>query len=274
MADSATFSSTDHDVPPDMSGVATPLTAVDAGPRRTSAEEARTLVSATNAGTLATLSEDGAPWASLVAYGALDDGSPVLFVSRLAEHARNLEREPRASLVVTARWLDDDALAAGRVTLAGTAYKPEGELAEMARDRYVAAVPGAKTYAAFRDFALWVLRVERVRWVGGYGRMGSASGEDYVAAVSDPVGAIAAEAVAHLNADHADALLAMARKLAGHPDATSAQCHALDGLGLDLFVTTPRGFAVARLPFAAPVEDRNALRAATVELARRARGTN
>jgi heme iron utilization protein len=271
VSDSAIHSAFDHDIPDDVPAMAPPLVTVDPGGRRSAAEEARTLAAHANAGTLATLSSDGSPWASLVAYGTLDDGSPVLFVSRLAEHARNLEREARASLVVAEQPARDDVLAAGRVTLAGTAFRPEDELAAVAQDRYVAAVPSAKAYARFRDFSLWVLRVERVRWVGGYGRMASATGADYAAATPDPVGAAAAGAVAHLNADHADALLAMARTLAGHPDATSAQCHAIDRYGLDLFITTPRGVGVGRLAFAEPAADRHGLRAATIELARRAR---
>jgi heme iron utilization protein len=261
----------DHDVPDGAPAIAPPLVEVDPGPRRSAAEEARTLVAAASAGTLATLSDDGTPWASLVAYGALEDGSPVLFVSHLAEHARNLAREPRASLVVAATSPGEDVLAAGRVTLAGTAERPRGELEQVARDRFVAAIPSAKAYASFRDFSLWVLRVERVRWVGGYGRMASANGGDYGAAEPDPVGPAAAGALAHLNADHADALLAMAQALAGHPDATAAQCHAIDRYGLDLYITTPRGVGVGRLAFAEPVADRHGLRTATIELARRAR---
>jgi heme iron utilization protein len=261
-----------HDVPSGAPAVAEPLgEGIDPGRRPTAAEQARTLVAGARAGTLATLSSDGTPWASLVAYGALDDGSPVLFVSRLAEHARNLERDSRASLVVAEPAAGEDVLAAGRVTLAGTARRPEGALEALARDRFVAAVPSARSYAGFRDFSLWVLCVTRVRWVGGYGRMASATGADYEAAAPDPVGPAAAYAMAHLNADHADALLAMAQALAGHPDATSAQCQAIDCYGLDLFISTPRGIAFGRLPFAEPVIDRDGLRAATVALARRAR---
>jgi putative heme iron utilization protein len=271
VSDSPTPTMFDHDVPDDVASVAPPLETVETGPRRSAAEEARTLVAGGNAGTLATQSKDGSPWASLVAYGTLDDGSPVLFVSRLAEHARNLEREPRTSLVVAASPAGDDVLASGRVTLAGVAVRPEGDLARIAQERYIAAVPTAKAYASFRDFSLWVLRVERVRWVGGYGRMASASGPDYAAASPDPVGPNGAYAIQHLNADHADALLTMAQALAGHPDATAAQCHAIDRYGLDLFITTPRGFGLGRLPFAEPVGDPNGLRGATVELARRAR---
>jgi heme iron utilization protein len=271
VSDSTTLPTFDHEVPDGAPMVAPPLEPVEAGARRSAAEEARTLVAGTNAGTLATLCEDGSPWASLVAYGTLDDGAPVLFVSRLAQHGRNLLREPRASLVVAAQPAGDDVLAAGRVTLAGVAERPEGEAARLALDRYVAAVPAAKAYAGFGDFSLWVLRTERVRWVGGYGRMASATGGAYATAEPDPTGPAAAHAIAHLNDDHADALLAMARGLGGHPDATAAECHAIDRHGLDLFVTTPRGVAFARLPFAETVTRPGGLRGATVELARRAR---
>nr|WP_228430527.1 DUF2470 domain-containing protein [Baekduia soli] len=113
--------------------------------------------------------------------------------------------------------------------------------------------------------------MERVRWVGGYGRMDSAGAADYAAARPDPVGD-AAGAVAHLNDDHADALLAMVRALGGHPDATAARCTGADRYGLDLLVQTPRGAAPARVGFAGQVATAGDLRAATVELTRRARG--
>jgi heme iron utilization protein len=273
VSDSTTLTTYDHEVPDGAPMIAAPLAPVESGARRTAAEAARTLIAGTNAGTLATLCEDGSPWASLVAYGALDDGSPVLFVSRLAQHGRNLLREPRASLSVAAHPAGDDVLARGRVTLAGTVERPEGDLARTALDRYLAAVPAAKAYSEFGDFALWALRVERVRWVGGYGRMASATAAAYASAEPDPVGPAEAHAIAHLNEDHADALLVMAQALGGHPDATAAECHAIDRHGLDLFVTTPRGVGFVRLPFAEPVTRPGGLRGATVELARRARAS-
>jgi putative heme iron utilization protein len=257
----------DHDVPGGGPSVAEPLVAVAPARRTTAAEEARTLVAGAVQGTLATLSEDGGPWASLVAYGILGDGNPVLCLSRLAEHGRNVHGDPRASLMVAAPVTGADPLAAGRVTLAGR-VRP-GDAA--AREAYVAGVPSGDVYVDFGDFDLWVLAVERVRWVGGYGRMASASAEDYAAAEPDPVAPHAAGAVGHLNDDHADALLDMARALAGHPDATRAICTGADRYGLDLTVHTPRGVAVARVGFAEPATDPSGLRAATVELARRAR---
>jgi putative heme iron utilization protein len=272
MSDSATPPAFEHDVPGPIPVLPPPLGETAPAPRRSPAEEARALVASTNVATLATHSSDGYPWASLVAYGSLDDGSPVLFVSRLAEHARNLAGDARASLVVADPHPREDALASGRVTLAGTAERPEGELADTARDAYVAAVPSAKAYLDFRDFSLWVLRVERVRWVGGYGRMDSVDAESYTAAEADPVARAAGAAIAHLNEDHADALLAMAQVLGGYPDATAATCTSIDRHGLDLDLDTPRGPAGTRIGFAERVDAADGLRAATVELARRARG--
>jgi putative heme iron utilization protein len=247
-----------------------PLAPVPAVARRTPAEEARTLLAATNVATLATLSEDGAPWASLVTYAALPDGSPVLFVSTLAEHGRNLARDARASIVVAQPSSSGDPLAAGRVTLAGTAHPPQGGDADAARAAYLTGVDEAEMFIDFSDFSLYVLGVERVRWVGGYGRMDSADAAAYAAAEADPVGD-ARGAVAHLNDDHADALLLMAQALGGYPDATAARCTAADRYGLDLWVQTPRGSAPTRVGFAEPLTDRAGLRGATVELTRRAR---
>jgi hypothetical protein len=243
----------------------------DATRRRSPAEEARTIAAGANQGTLATLSADGHPWASFVTYGTLSDGSPVLCLSTLAEHGRNLHADPRASLAVAIPSPSQDPLDTGRVTLAGSAQVPEGADAHAARAAHLAAVPGASTYIDYGDFTLWVLRVDRVRWVGGYGRMASADAAAYAAAEPDPVAGTATHAVAHLNDDHAGALLDMARALAGFTDATAARCTAADRYGLDLVVDTPRGRAETRVGFAEPVAAADGLRAATVELARRAR---
>jgi heme iron utilization protein len=272
MSDSATPPAFEHDAPGPVPVLPPPLHKTGPAPRRTPAEEARALVASTNVGTLGTHSSDGYPWASLVAYGSLADGSPVLFVSRLAEHARNLENDGRASLVVADPHPRQDVLASGRVTLAGTAERPAAELSDTARDAYVAAVPSAKAYLDFRDFSIWVLRVERVRWVGGYGRMDSVDAVSYAAAEADPVARSAGAAKEHLNDDHADALLVMAQALGGYPDATAATCTSIDRYGLDLDLDTPRGPAATRIGFDERVDVADGLRAATVALTRRARG--
>ncbi|MFE3545336.1 HugZ family protein [Nocardia sp. NPDC059177] len=260
----------DHGDPGDAPAIPLPTTPLANEAHPSAAEEARTIAAATNIGTLASLTADGAPWASFITYGLLD-GAPVLSVSRLAEHGRNLAVDPRASIAVVTPDIPADPLAGTRITLAGVVERPEGAEAEAARAAHLAAVPAAKYYIDYSDFTLWVLRVQRVRWVGGYGRMDSASAAEYLAAEPDPIVPRAAPGIAHLNADHADALLAMARHLGGFPDATAAACERADRYGLQLRVDTPRGVARTRVGYAQPLTEISELRSATVELTKLAR---
>lgn len=263
----------DHGDPGDAPTVPPPLTEIVNATRPSAAEEARTVAASTNMGTLATLTREGDPWASFVTYG-LVGGSPVLCVSHMAEHGRNLARDPRASIAIVAPDPQSDPLAAStRITLAGYIERPEGAELTAAREAHLAAVPAARVYIDFSDFSLWVLRVQRVRWVGGYGRMDSATAESYAEALPDPVTPAAGRAIAHLNDDHADALLAMARKLGGFPDATEATCVGADRYGLDLIVTTPRGRAPTRAGYMSPLDSADELRSATVALTRAAQSS-
>ncbi len=247
-----------------------PLTDIVDPTRPSAAEEARTIAAATNAATLASLTAAGDPWASFVTYGLLG-GAPVLCVSHLAEHGRNLAADPRASLSVVAPGAETDPLASARITVAGIVERPVGAELDAARAAHVAAVPAAKYYIDYSDFAVWVLRVHRVRWVGGYGRMDSASAADYAAAEPDPVRPRAAGAIEHLNADHAAGLAEMAGALGGFPDTASATCTGIDRYGLDLKVMTPRGAAYTRVGFGGPLSSAAELRSATADLVARAR---
>lgn len=260
----------DHGDPGDAPSVPPPLTPIAELARPSAAEEARTIAASTNTGTLATLTSAGDPWASFVTYGLLG-GAPVLCVSNLAEHGRNLTGDPRASIAIVAPTTDTDPLASGRITLAGVVERPAGDERAQARQAHLDAVPAAKYYLDYSDFTLWVLRVDRVRWVGGYGRMDSADAASYASAQPDPVSPVAAGAVEHLNADHADSLVAMARKLGGYPDTVTATCTGADRYGLDLRVTAERGVAYTRIGYSKPIDSIDELRMATVELARRAR---
>jgi putative heme iron utilization protein len=248
-----------------------PLVEVPEPRRRTAAEEARTILAGANVGTLASLTNDGNPWASVVTYAVIGDGTPVLCLSTLAQHGRNLKNDPRASLAVAAPVADgQDPSDAGRVTLAGKVEEPSGDELDEARAAYHAAVPSGEMFTDFGDFTFWMLRVERVRWVGGFGRMASATPDAYHAAEPDPVAGRAGYAVSHLNTDHRDHLLAMARAFSGHTDATAALCLRADRYGLDLALETPRGQTPARVAFAEPITEPDGLRAATVELSKRA----
>jgi hypothetical protein len=256
----------DHGDVGDAPSVPPPLRPLTITTQPSAAEQARTIAAAANAATLATLTADGDPWASLVAYG-LTGGAPVLCVSNLAEHGRNLTNDPRASLSIVTASSDTDPLATSRITLAGVVASPVGADRDAARAAYLNAVPGARFYIEYSDFTLWVLRVERVRWVGGYGRMDSATAEQYLGAEPDPVTPAAARAIAHLNADHADALASMAQAFGGYPDAETAICTGIDRYGLDVRVHTPRGVAYTRVGFPEPLHAADQLRRVTADLA-------
>jgi putative heme iron utilization protein len=246
-------------------------TGIESPRRRNAAEEARTLVSSMTVGYLATVGEDGHPWCSLVVYGPTADGDPVLLVSTMAEHGRNLLHDPRASLAINDPSLPGDPLDRPRITLAGRAVRPEGDRAEAALDAHAAAVPGAMLYAGWDDFTLWVLEVERIRWVGGFASMATVNHEEYRAAEPDPTAPIAAKSVAHLNSRHADGLLLIAREIAGARGAVAAVCTGIDRYGIDLSCTGAGQSAAARALFDEPLQTAKDVRPATVALVRRAR---
>jgi heme iron utilization protein len=256
----------------DLNAFPLPLREPELGARRTPAEEARTIVASTRLAALGTLSEDGAPWSSVVGYGVLPNGEIALVVSTLAEHGLNLARDARASLSVATPPADGvDPLDAGRVTLSGSVHIPEGAAAEQALAAHCEAYPAARAYAKYGDFTLYVLVPDRVRWVGGFGRMDSTSGADYADAEPDPVDGRRAEAArVHLNEDHADSLLLIAQEIAGYSDATAASCDRLDRYGMDLRLRTLRGTAWARVGWRSRAEQVDDLRGLSVALVRHA----
>lgn len=247
---------------------AAPITDVSPAARLTAAEEARTLVDGQSRATLGTIAlvPSGHPFGSVAPYALEADGTPVVLISRLAEHTRNLAADPRASLLVAAPLTFADPMDTGRVTLLGTATPVDDADVAAARETYLARHPDAAAYVDYGDFELWALHVEAVRWVGGFGRMAWCDPAAYRAARPDPIGRVADAALAHLNADHPDALLDIARAFTGYPDATSATAVRVDRHGIDLDISTPRGPASVRAPFARELAGATELRAASASL--------
>ena len=249
----------DHGDPGDAPSVPPPLSDIADATRPSAAEEARTIAASTNTGTLASLTSTGDPWASFVTYGLLD-GAPVLCVSHMAEHGRNLAGDPRASLAVVAPTTESDPLASARITLAGVAERPTGaNSAPRARPTWPPSRRPSTT-STTADFSVWVLRVHRVRWVGGYGRMDSATGPDYAAAQPDPIHPLAAGAISHLNVDHAASSRRWPVRWAATRTPPPRCAPAVDRYGLDLKVDTPRGYAYTRVGFGGALVSADELR--------------
>lgn len=246
-----------------------PLYDVDV-PTPTHAERARTLVARLTTGTLCTLAADpaGYPYGSFVTV-AFDDGTPVFLVSTMAEHTRNLQRDPRASLLV-AEGGSEDPLANGRVTLLGPCTPVEGD-GGTARAAFLATHPNAAYYADFGDFAFWQLRVESIRYIGGYGRMSWVDAADWHAAEPDPLAASAAGIIAHMNDDHADAMVLYCKAFSKATDITSTSMTGVDRYGFEMSAVTAEGPRPVRLAFAEPVSTPEEVRAALVAMLEDAR---
>ena len=246
-----------------------PLYDVDV-PTPTHAERARTLVARITTGTLCTLAAEpaGYPYGSFVTVG-FDDGNPVFLVSTMAEHTRNLQGDSRASLLV-AEGGSEDPLANGRVTMLGPCTRVEGDDGS-ARVAFLATHPNAAYYVDFGDFAFWTLRVESVRYIGGYGRMSWVDAADWHAAEPDPLDASAGGIIAHMNDDHADAMPLYCRAFSKATDITGASMTGVDRYGFEMSAVTAEGPRPVRLAFAAPVGTPEEVRAALVAMLKTAR---
>jgi heme iron utilization protein len=246
-----------------------PLYDVDI-PTPTHAERARTLVAQTSTGTLCTLALEpaGYPYGSFVTV-AFDNGDPILLISALAEHTRNLEWDLRASLLVAESGLADP-LANGRVTMLGPCTRIEGDGGN-ARAAFFAAHPNSAYYADFRDFAFWKLQVDAVRYIGGYGRMSWIGSGQWHEAEPDPLGPSAASVIAHMNADHADALVLCCKAFSRATDITAASMTGVDRYGFDMSAMTTEGPRPVRLAFGAPVRTPEEARVALISMVKEAR---
>jgi heme iron utilization protein len=239
-------------------------------PAPTHAERARTLVAQISTGTLCTLATEpaGYPYGSFVTV-AFESGQPIFLISALAEHTKNLEQDPRASLLVAESGAADP-LANGRVTMLGPCTRVDGD-GGSARAAFLAAHPNSAYYADFRDFGFWRLRVESVRYIGGYGRMSWIDKREWEGAAPDPLSRAAAGIIAHMNTDHAGAMVLYCQAFSKATEITAASMTGIDQYGFEMSAHTNAGPRPVRLAFPTPVRTAEEARAALVSMLNEAR---
>ena len=206
----------------------------------------------------------GAPYVSLVLFVADLDATPLLLLSDLAQHSRNIAFDPRISLLIDATEDHPDPLTGPRLTLIGRA---EAVTDPHLLDRFIAHHPASAAYAAFADFRLYRAAPERGHLVAGFGRIDWIDRRDLL--LADDHRALAAaepEILRHMNADHADAIASYARNLLGR-SAGDWRMSGIDPEGIDL----RSGSDTARLAFPAPVLTLEEARGTLVQLAAEAR---
>lgn len=252
-----------HAAPPD---AAPPI------PEPPFAERVRTLLHRARTGTLATHSRKapGFPFASVMPFG-LDGANPTFLVSTMAMHTQNLQEDRRASLLVAQAGFEDDPLAGSRVTLIGTATPLGTPVPSTVRDDYLARQPNARHWIDFDDFAFWQLTVADVYFVAGFGAMGWVGVDEYRAAAPDPLADASPGIIAHMNADHADALVQITRHFAGVP-ADEATMTAVDRMGFRVRVRVGDRLQGVRINFPEEAHTTDATRRILVGMVRAARG--
>lgn len=226
---------------------------------------AKKLLREGRSGALATImTSSGDPYCSLVNVATAPDGAPLLLLSKLALHTKNILADPRASLMLDERK-DGDPLEGARVMLMGTLVSTADA---NARAAYLRRHPDAEMFAGFPDFAFYRMTTGRAHLVAGFGRIVDLAAQDILTDVSDAGALLAAEgeAITHMNADHAGACRLYATKLLGGPDGDWS-CVGVDPEGIELQC----GRMALRLFFPQRVSGPRPLRAVLKELAAKAR---
>ena len=230
------------------------------------AADARTLVRRAFKASLATLdSPAGYPYASLITVATDASGAPVFLISTLARHTRNLLDDPRASILIDGSGDLADPLQGARVTLHGRAEKVNGTAA---KHRFLARHPEAAFYADFTDFAFWRLSLEGAHYIGGFGRIVDLDPSDLLVSLEGAETLVEAEPgiIAHMNADHADAIELYALAFTGG-DPGPWRMTGIDPEGCDIALGTD----ARRIGFAGPVTTPQGARKELVRLAEEAR---
>jgi putative heme iron utilization protein len=226
---------------------------------------ARTLLREARSGALATLMPgSGDPYCSLVNVATAADGAPVLLLSGLALHTKNILADARVSLMLDERK-EGDPLEGARVMLMGRCVKANDPSASKS---YLRRHPDAEGYAGFADFSFYRVEIANAHLVAGFGRIVDLDRQDVLTDLSDAGAVVDAEAdaIAHMNADHADTCRLYATRLLGAPDG-DWRCVGVDPEGLEL----QNGRIALRLVFPRRVIAPGPLRAMLKDLADKAR---
>lgn len=228
-------------------------------------DAARLLYASSHQGVLSTLSArlDGAPFGSVVTFAPDAEGAPVILISDIAEHTRNLRADPRVSLIVLEGGADVQE--AGRLTIVGEA-RPTDDAG--VAERYYRRFPHATDYHRTHDFAFYRITPTRLRYIGGFGRIHWYQPGDVLTGAEFAPEA-EAHMVRHMNEDHVDAMRDYCRMIGVDCGEQDPRMAAVDTHGFALFV----GKRMLRFEFDAPATTPTDVRKALVAMAQQARAS-
>lgn len=245
-------------------------------PTSKQAQEARALIRSERNAVLSTLSKRiaGFPFGSIAPFAVSSAGEPIILISEIAEHTRNLRADSRASLLIQDSAAMADPQAGARATLMGYAMPVPLVYTDDARRRYLNLFPNSAGYFDAHDFSLFQIKVEQVRFIGGFGEIYWLDGGEVVDAAAnlsiDPLAPQVAMICDHMNMDHADALRLYAAAFAG-AQADAAKMIHVDRMGFDLVAVESGSHKHLRIDFPQPLVNSEQVRPVMVEMVRRAR---
>lgn len=229
------------------------------------APEARKFLRSTRSAVLSTHSArlPGYPFGSMTPFVLDHDGNPLILISTIAEHTRNIQANPRVSLIAFDPGAAD-MQAGERLTLVGDAEPVSKDDAPL-RARYLRYFPQAEQYFDMHDFLFHRITVQQARYIGGFGKIHWIEGSqlrpaENLLAQQEP------GIIEHMNADHADSLRSYCRHWHGIAPA-SAEMLGIDTDGFDVRADDK----ILRFSFAAPITDALSARAALVAMSKTAR---
>ncbi|MEL6297993.1 MAG: DUF2470 domain-containing protein [Pseudomonadota bacterium] len=227
-------------------------------------QAAKALARTARSATLATAQAGtGWPLASRVNLATDIDGAPVLLISQLSDHFRALETEPRCSLLI-GEARGGDPLTHPRLTAFGKGHRiADREQRSRLRTRFLRKHPASELYIDFEDFAFWRVELTEVSLVLGFARAYTFAGDALMSPTTALTAELEADAVAHMNEDHVDAIGNYAEQL-GYTD-EGWSLAGLDTEGADLI----RGDEVARFWFDDALKDADALRPTLIRMIKR-----
>lgn len=237
--------------------------------------EARQFLRSMHRGILSTHSAkfDGYPFGSVAPFVLDHDCQPVILISDIAEHTKNIATNPKISLLVFAG--DEDLQANARLTLIGNAIKTNKDDANL-RARYLRYLPQAATYFDMHDFSFYRIEITQARYIAGFGKMGWLTGSDLLSdnsVNSTQLTTLETSMIEHMNADHADSLIAYCKHFHAL-DAINPKIIGIDSEGFDVsaeFVATPNQPLTLRFKFEQPIDDAQSARAAFISLSKAAK---
>lgn len=207
----------------------------------------------------------GYPFGSVAPFVLDQAGQPLLLISTIAEHTKNLIADCKASLLVFAEA--DDLQANARLTLIGDVEQTD-KSDPFLRARYLRYFPSAEQYFTAHDFYFYRMHIRQARYIAGFGSMSWMNGEELQSAPSR-LAAQEAGILEHMNADHGDSLIAYCRHVHGiQPD--SAEMIGIDSDGFDVRAHEQTDSRILRFSFDQPITDAQSARAALVAMSKAA----